>query len=84
MINNGKNWSLNQGRENVNDLSSNSIASISKTAQSIREREKQKILRYLKDGYEIKYYKNWIRIGGESFNGYTQEMIEKWRKDKND
>ena len=78
MINNGKNWSLNQGRENVNDLSSNSIASISKTAQSIREREKQKILKYLKDGYEIKYYKNWIRIGGESFNGYTQEMIEKW------
>lgn len=76
--NNGKNWGLNKGAESANDLSYSNIANIAKVAQNIREKEKQKILRYLKDGYEIKYYKNWIRIGGESFNGYTQEMIEKW------
>ncbi len=81
MNNNGKNWGLNKGAESVNDLSYSNIANIAKATQSIREKEKQKILRYLKDGYEIKYYKNWIRIGGESFNGYTQEMIEKWRED---
>ena len=82
--NNGKSWGLNNGAESANDLSYSNISNIAKATQNIREKEKQKILTYLEEGYEIKYYKNWIRIGGESFNGYTQEMIEKWLEDKND
>lgn len=49
--------------------------------QDYLKNDKKKIKKLLKQNpdIEIKYYHNWVRIGNQTFNGFSKEDIDKLR-----
>lgn len=56
---------------------------VNASLQQQRKQEVFKIKNLLKKGYEPEFFSknNWFRLGGETFNGYTKEQVEKMQKE---
>ena len=56
---------------------------VNASLQQQRKQEVFKIKNLLKKGYEPEFSSknNWFRLGGETFNGYTREQVEKMQSE---
>lgn len=57
--------------------------SLNVPTQEARKNDLKKIKSLLKLGFEPEYPSsyNWFRLGGQTFNGFTKEQVEKMQKE---